>query len=155
MESVASAAQRIAAGEARLLLAGGIESMSQIPLLYTFEYGAWMEGMMRTKTPASAASARSSRFRPHMLRPRIAIAEGLTDLVCGLNMGQTAERLAQEFRIGRDRQDAYALQSHQRAVAARERLREEIVPVFAAPRSEPVTTTSAHATTRRSKRWPS
>jgi len=137
MESVASAAQRIQAGEARLLLAGGIESMSQIPLLYTFEYGAWMEGMMRTKTPLQRLRA-FMRFRPHMLRPRIAIAEGLTDLVCGLNMGQTAERLAQEFRIGRDRQDAYALQSHHRAVAARERLREEIVPVFAAPRSEPV-----------------
>src|SRR4030095_880609 len=111
--------------------------MSQIPLLYSFEYGAWLEGMMRAKTPFQRLRA-LARFRPHMLRPRIALAEGLTDLVCGLNMGQTAEGLAREFKIGRDRQDAYALQSHHRAVAARERLREEIVPVFAAPRSEPV-----------------
>jgi acetyl-CoA acetyltransferase family protein len=45
-------------------------------------------------------------------------------------MGQTAEILSGEFRIGREAQDEYALVSHQRAIAARERLREEIVPVF-------------------------
>ena len=73
-----------------------------------------------------------------MLTPRIALAEGLTDLVCGLNMGQTAEVLAREFRITREQQDEFALASHQRAVAARERLREEIVPVFPAPGYETV-----------------
>ena len=75
-----------------------------------------------------------ARFRPRMLAPRIALAEGLTDLVCGLNMGQTAEVLAREFRVTRERQDAFALQSHHRAIAGRDKLREEIVPVFAAPR---------------------
>jgi acetyl-CoA acetyltransferase family protein len=73
-----------------------------------------------------------------MLRPRIALVEGLTDHVCGLNMGQTAEVLAREFRIDRRRQDEFALTSHQRAVAARERLREEITPVFPAPDHEMV-----------------
>jgi acetyl-CoA acyltransferase len=53
-------------------------------------------------------------------------------------MGETAEVLARRFRISRDEQDAYALRSHQRAVAARERLREEIAPVFPVPRLEPV-----------------
>jgi acetyl-CoA acetyltransferase family protein len=92
---------------------------------------------MRAKSPVQKLQA-FSRFRPRMLAPRIALAEGLTDLVCGLNMGQTAEVLAREFRITRERQDGFALQSHHRAVAGREKLREEIVPVFAAPRSEPV-----------------
>ena len=137
MEAVATAAQRIVAGEAKLVLAGGTESMSQIPLLYSFEYGAWLEGMMRSKTPLQRLAA-FVRFRPRMLRPRLALAEGLTDLVCGLNMGQTAEVLAREYRITREQQDAFALQSHHRAVAARPRLREEIAPVFAAPRAEPV-----------------
>jgi acetyl-CoA acetyltransferase family protein len=73
-----------------------------------------------------------------MLAPRIALAEGLTDLVCGLNMGQTAEVLAREFRITREQQDAFALQSHVRALAGKERLREEIVPVFAPPGYEAV-----------------
>jgi acetyl-CoA acetyltransferase family protein len=132
MESVADAAYRIAAGRARLVMAGGVESMSQMPLQYTFEYAEWLEGLMRAKTPFAKLGA-LTRFRPRMLTPRIALVEGLTDLVCGLNMGQTAEVLAREFRIRRERQDEFALMSHQRAIAGRERLRDEIVPVFPAP----------------------
>jgi acetyl-CoA C-acetyltransferase/acetyl-CoA acyltransferase len=137
MEAVASALYRIAAGDAKLVLAGGMESMSQIPLQYTAEYAGWLEGLMRAKTPVAKLGA-LARFRFAMLRPRIAIAEGLTDLVCGLNMGQTAELVARDFRITREEQDAFALQSHLRALAGRERLREEIVPVFAAPGYEAV-----------------
>ncbi|HTR97291.1 MAG TPA: acetyl-CoA C-acyltransferase [Candidatus Acidoferrales bacterium] len=135
MEAVASALYRIAAGDARLVLAGGMENMTQIPLQFRSSYADWLEGLMRAKTPLARVSA-FARFRPAMLQPRIALAEGLTDLVCGLNMGQTAEVLAREFRIDRDAQDEYALRSHQRAIAARERLREEIAPVFAAPTYE-------------------
>ena len=137
MESVASAAQRIAAGDAKLVLAGGTESMSQMPLLFGPEYAAWIEGLMRAKSPVQKLKA-LTRFKPGMLKPRIGLAEGLTDYVCGLNMGMTAEVLSREFRIPRDRQDQYALLSHERTVAAREKLREEIVPMFPAPRHEMV-----------------
>jgi acetyl-CoA acetyltransferase family protein len=137
MESVADAAYRIQAGAARLVLAGGMESMSQIPLQYTYEYAEWLGGLMRAKTPVEKLGA-AARFHPRLLRPRIALAEGLTDYVCGLNMGQTAEVLAREFHIDRQRQDEFALVSHQRAVAARDRLREEIAPVFPAPLFEMV-----------------
>jgi acetyl-CoA acetyltransferase family protein len=137
MEAVADGLCRLAAGEAHLVLAGGMESMSQIPLLYSFEYSEWLEGLMRAKTPLQKLGA-FARFRPSMLTPRIAIAEGLTDLVCGLNMGQTAEVLSREFRIPRERQDAYALDSHQKAIAARPRLREEIAPMFPPPKHEMV-----------------
>ena len=137
MESVADACYRIAAGDAKRVIAGGMESMSQIPLQYPYEYGTWLEGLMRAKTPLAKLGAFGS-FKAGYLKPRIALAEGLTDLVCGLNMGQTAEVLAQEFRIGREAQDAFALQSHVRAIAAREKLREEIVPVFPAPAYEAV-----------------
>lgn len=137
MEAVANACHRIGSGDAKLVLAGGMESMSQIPLQYTFEYADFLEGLMRARTPFQKLAA-MLKFKPRMLTPRIAIAEGLTDLVCGLNMGQTAEVLSREFRITRERQDAFALQSHQRAVAAREKLREEIVPVYPGPGYEPV-----------------
>ena len=137
MEAVASAAQRIGAGDAKLVLAGGTESMSQIPLLYNFEYAGWLESLMRARNGLQKAAV-LSRFKPSMLTPRIGLAEGLTDLVCGLNMGQTAEVLSREFRITRERQDQFALMSHQRAAAAREKLREEIVPLFPAPRHEMV-----------------
>ena len=137
MEAVAAAAYRIQAGAAQLVLAGGMESMSQMPLLYTSAYGEWLEGLMRAKTPGQKLGV-LTRFRPHMLAPRTALVEGLTDYVCGLNMGQTAEVLSREFRITRVEQDRYALASHQRAIAARERLREEIVPVFPGPDYEMV-----------------
>jgi len=132
MEAVAAAAYRIQAGSARLVLAGGMESMSQMPLLFTSAYADWLEGLMRAKSPVQKLGV-LTRFRPRMLAPRIALVEGLTDYVCGLNMGQTAEVLSREFRISRLDQDRYALASHQRAVAARERLREEIAPIFPAP----------------------
>jgi acetyl-CoA acetyltransferase family protein len=137
MEAVADACYRITAGDADLVLAGGMESMSQIPLHFQPEYADWMAGLMRAKTPAAKLAA-AGRFRLRMLNPRIALAEGLTDLVCGLNMGETAEVLAREFRIPRGAQDEFALASHQRAVAARPRLREETTPVFPAPGFEPV-----------------
>jgi acetyl-CoA acetyltransferase family protein len=133
MEAVASALYRIAAGDAKLVMAGGMENMTQIPLHFSPEYSEWLEGLVRAKTPLQKLGA-FARFRPGLLAPRIALAEGLTDLVCGLNMGQTAEVLAREFRVDRGQQDAFALRSHERAIAAREALREEIVPVFAAPK---------------------
>jgi acetyl-CoA C-acetyltransferase/acetyl-CoA acyltransferase len=137
MEAVADAVHRVAGGQGSLYLAGGMESMSQIPLMYTLEYGEWLEGLMRAKSPAHKLAA-FARFRPRMLVPRISLMEGLTDITCGLNMGQTAEMLAREFRITRERQDEFALASHQRTVAARDRLREEIVPLFPAPGYEMV-----------------
>ncbi|HYV26961.1 MAG TPA: thiolase family protein, partial [Candidatus Eisenbacteria bacterium] len=69
-------------------------------------------------------------FRPSDFQPRIGLLLGLTDPVSGLNMGETAEVLAREFALTRDEQDAFALQSHQRAMAARGKLAEEIFPAF-------------------------
>jgi acetyl-CoA C-acetyltransferase/acetyl-CoA acyltransferase len=137
MEAVANALYRIAAGDAKRVIAGGMESMSQIPLMYPYEYGVWLESLMRAKTPLAKLGV-FAKFRPALLAPRIALAEGLTDLVCGLNMGQTAEVLSREFRITREAQDAFALQSHVRALAASDRLREEIAPMFPAPGYEAV-----------------
>ena len=60
-------------------------------------------------------------FRPSDFQPRIGLQLGLTDPVCGLNMGDTAEVLAREFEISRELQDSFALESHARAVAAQEK----------------------------------
>jgi acetyl-CoA acyltransferase len=85
---------------------------------------------MRAKSPMQKLGV-FTRFRPAMLAPRIALVEGLTDYVCGLNMGQTAEVLSREFRITRERQDEFALRSHQRAISAIEKghFKNEIVPL--------------------------
>src|SRR5437667_1377447 len=71
-----------------------------------------------------------ARFTASDFRPRVGLQLGLTDPVCGLNMGETAEVLAREFAISRELQDAFALESHIRAAAAREKLAEEICPMY-------------------------
>ncbi len=139
MEAVAVAADRIRAGRARLVLAGGTESMSQAPLLFPPGYGAWLEDLSRARGPGPRAAA-ALRFRPALLRPRSALLEALRDPVSGLGMGETAERLAREFALPRARQDEYALLSHERAVAAAGSRREEIVPVFPPPACEVLAT---------------
>jgi len=99
LQSIAQGADRIAAGGARAILAGGLESMSLVP----------MTG--------------------HVFRPSPQLAEVLPEAY--IAMGHTAERVAEQFGVARADQDAFALQSHQRALAAASagRFREEIVPV--------------------------
>ncbi len=128
LESVVDAAYRIAAGDADAIVAGGVESMSNIPLLYSKEGREVFAEVFTAKDLARRVGA-AAKFRPRHFRPEIGLQMGLTDPVCGLNMGETAELLAKEHGISREEQDAFALRSHQRAAAARARLAEEIVPV--------------------------
>ena len=134
MESIAQAYERVASGQADLVIAGGTESMSRIPLHVSEGMTKVFERLMRAKTPLARAGALAT-FRPKDLSPVVALAEGLTDPISGLNMGETADLLAREFGISREAQDDFALTSHRRAVAAQEsgRFGEEIVPVFSAP----------------------
>ncbi len=107
--------------------------MSNIPFYFSKEYQEILTEISRAKT-LSAKLQGFAKIRPHhFLVPRIGLQLGLTDPVCGLNMGQTAEVLAKEFGITRREQDEFSLASHQKAMAAREILREEIVPVIPGP----------------------
>lgn len=128
MQAITSAAEKILSRQSKVVLAGGTESMSQMPLLFPQSMGRWMLSMLKARSvPAKLAAL--SRFRPSYLKPRVALEIGLSDGYVGLNMGETAEVLAREFGIRREEQDAYAFESHKRAVAARSTLREEIVPL--------------------------
>ena len=135
MEAIANAAVKIAAGEGSCYLIGGAEAMSSYPLMYNYRATKWFERMMRSKTLLQRASTLLS-VRPSMFAPRIAIKDGLTDGYSGLMMGNTAENVARRFGITRAEADAYAVESHHRAAAAREsgRLGREIVPVVAPPK---------------------
>ncbi len=140
LESIAQAHQKIAAGDADLIIAGGAESMSRIPLYMSEGLTHMFERLARAKSPGDKLAALST-VRPRDLKPRIALVEGLTDPVSGLNMGETAEILAKEFGVSREAQDDFALQSHRRTVAAMEsgRMAQEMVPVFAPPYRQAVT----------------
>jgi len=132
-EAITQAAQMMAAEQAEVAIVGGAESMSQIPLLFNHQAAKKFGMLMRCKTPKQKLATLAS-FRPADFKPRIGLQLGLTDPSCGLNMGQTAENIARHYHISRDEQDAYSVQSHLKAVAARERLAEEICPVYHAGR---------------------
>jgi acetyl-CoA acetyltransferase family protein len=137
IQAIVSAFHRIEAGAADVIVAGGVESMSRIPFQLGQEFTDDVMRLRRARAlPQRLAALWTARLGD--LRPVSALELGLRDAICGLNMGETAEVLARRFHVTRQDQDAYALESHRRSVAARERLRQEIVPVYPPPRYQPV-----------------
>lgn len=129
MEAVAQGFMAIASGQADVVVAGGTESMSNIPLFFSDSL---------KNVFMSAAFARNmgqrlqalSKFKLSSLKPVIGLEEGLRDPVSGMMMGLTGERLARDFGITRKMQDEFALRSHQKAFAAKAKFAEEIVPAY-------------------------
>ncbi len=142
MESITTAADRINAGQSRIILAGGVESMSNIPLLFAKGMSTYLSRVARAKTLRDKIVSFSG-FRPSLLKPEIGLVKGLTDPVSGMIMGLTAEVLAGEFRITREEQDEYALRSHSLAVEATDNgvFADEIVPVPLSPDYDKVVST--------------
>ena len=129
MESVISAWLAIRDGRSDVVIAGGTESMSNVPLLWDRRV---MDLLLEWNRGGALQKLKLlGKLRPSLLRPVPGLELGLKDPTCGLNMGETAEVLAREFDISREEQDAYALMSHQRAAAAWERcfMKGEVVPV--------------------------
>jgi acetyl-CoA C-acetyltransferase/acetyl-CoA acyltransferase len=139
-EAVTQAAEKIAAGRGDIFLVGGTESMSHYPLLYSDGATRKFTTLAHAKTLPKKLAA-LLRFRPADFSPRISLQLGLTDPVCGLNMGQTAELLARDWKLSRDAQDHFALRSHQRATAARDRFAAEITAVYPPVSREPAAVT--------------
>lgn len=132
MEALSQAFVKIALGRSDVIFAGGVENMSQMPLLFGKEMTDFFIDMMKAKTPADKIKI-ATQFRIPYLSPVIAIEQGLTDPFCGKNMGQTAETIAKEFKITRLQQDEFANDSHRRATMAMEagKFTEEILPLIA------------------------
>ena len=130
LEAVAQAYLKIASGRCNVIVAGGVENMTQMPLIFSKPMTELFINAMRAKTPLAKLKVLMG-FRLPYLAPIIAVEQGLTDPFCGLNMGQTAETLAREFGITRAQQDTFANRSHQRAIKAQVegRFRDEIVPI--------------------------
>jgi acetyl-CoA C-acetyltransferase/acetyl-CoA acyltransferase len=137
LEAIVEGAYRIQAGDADLVVAAAVESMSRIPFLFSDEAQQIWTEIGRSRT-IGARLAGFARFRPRHFKPVIALQLGLTDPVSGLNMGQTAEVLAREFEVTRDEQDRFALRSHELAAAAwaAGRMQAEVIPVPVPPRYE-------------------
>jgi acetyl-CoA C-acetyltransferase/acetyl-CoA acyltransferase len=138
-QAITDAYNQIVLGQSDIVVAGGVESMSNVPLHFPDEFADVMADLSRARSIPGKVTA-AAQFRPGHLKPVVALAEGLTDPVCGLNMGETAEVLARELSISRRAQDEFALRSHQRAAAAWAdgRFADEVVPVFVPPAYENV-----------------
>jgi acetyl-CoA C-acetyltransferase/acetyl-CoA acyltransferase len=129
-EALTQASEKFAAERGSVFVVGGTESMSQIPLLFKQSTAAKFAALSKAKSFGQRFRVFAS-FRPSDFQPRVGLQLGLTDPVCGLNMGETAEVLAREFGITREEQDEFALESHRRALAAHDKFAEEICPVYA------------------------
>ncbi|HVS19011.1 MAG TPA: acetyl-CoA C-acyltransferase [Planctomycetota bacterium] len=129
LEAVTSAATAIEAGRGELYLCAGVEVMSRYPLTYGPEMTQLFADLAKARTPVARVAV-LARFRPRFLKPVVSLMEGLTDPTCGLIMGRTAEILAREWGISREQSDRFAVESHNRAEAARDagRFAREIVP---------------------------
>ena len=131
MEAITSAANKINAGEANIILSVATESMSNTPLLFSKKFQNFLMRFSRAKKAYERIKILSS-LNFSDFRPVVALLKALKDPTINMNMGQTAEVLAREFHISRQMQDEYALMSHSRAsiAAASGVLKSEIVPVI-------------------------
>ena len=138
-QAITNAADQIALGHADTVLAGGVESLSDIPVLHSRRFGQILVEAGKAKSLAGRLGA-LARTRPRDLVPVTpAVAEPST----GETMGQSAEKMAKENGISREAQDRLALMSHQRAAAATAdgRLTAEIAPWFGGPGMDRIVTT--------------
>lgn len=131
MEAITTATSKILNDEAEIILAGGVESMSNIPLLFNEKMTNFFAKLFKSRTLGQRLSTLLS-FRLNFLKPIIGITQGLTDPISGLIMGCTAENVAKDFKITRSQQDEFSAISHNRAENATKNdiFKEEIIPVF-------------------------
>ena len=127
-QAITSGAEQIALGLADVVIAGGAESLTDIPILFSDEMRDALVAASKARSLGDRVKAFAS-IRPKHLAP---IAPAIAEPTTGLTMGQSAEKMAQENGISREEQDRWALRSHQLAWAATQdgRLTAEIAPVF-------------------------
>ena len=130
-QAIATAADMIHRGYADTVIAGGSESLSDIPILFSKKFSDALLTASKQKTITGKLGA-FAKIRPKDLAPDApAIAESTT----GLSMGESAEKMAKENGISREAQDKFALQSHKRAAAATAsgRFKDEVMTVIVPP----------------------
>lgn len=136
LEAIANGADKIILGHDEIVIAGGTESMSNLPIIIRRSFKDFLQRLSKAKTFGQRIPILFG-FRPSFLIPEI---PEIADPLCGLSMGQTAEVLAREFRITREEQDRFALMSQQRTekAIAEGYLAEEIIPVPVPPKYDAI-----------------
>ena len=137
-QAITNAHDQILLGHADIVLAGGVESLSDIPILHSRR----MSQILVAASKAKSALERLRLFASVHLRDLTPVSPAIAEPSTGETMGQSAEKMAKENGISRDAQDRLALMSHQRAAAATAdgRLPAEIAPWFGGPDMDQVAT---------------
>ena len=138
-QAITDAADQIVLGHVEVAIAGGSESLSNIPILHS-------RGMSDILVAASKAKSMPQRLQTlARIRPKdlVPIAPAIAEPTTGESMGESAEKMAKINHIPREEQDHFALRSHRLAAAgiADGRLTAEIAPVYVPPKYETVATT--------------
>lgn len=152
MESISQGFEKIKSGTMDIVVAGGTENMSQMPVLLPQKFQDLFGKLFAAKGPSQAFPLLFQLFKYDLKQlkalatanqrddffPVIAVMKGLTDPFVGINMGQTAEILAKEWGLSREEQDRFAMRSHHLAARATKegRMKEEIAPFALAPKYE-------------------
>lgn len=126
--AITTAADKIRAQTATSLVAGGVESLSNVPLTLAPSFARRLIRASSAKTPLAKVQT-LSHVRPHDLVP---VAPAIKETSTGLTMGQSAEHMAQVNGITREEQDAFAIASHRNALQGWSdgRLASEVTPVY-------------------------
>lgn len=127
-QAIVNAADQIMLGRADVVLAGGAESLSDIPILHSRRFSQ----LLVEASKARSLGQRLGILARTRLRDLVPVTPAIAEPSTGESMGQSAEKMAQENGIRREDQDQVALRSHQRAAAATAdgRLPAEIAPWF-------------------------
>jgi acetyl-CoA acyltransferase len=136
-QAITDAADQIALGYADVIVAGGAESLSNVPILHS-------RGMSDALVAASKAKTFGGRVRAlAKVRPRdlVPITPAIAEPSTGESMGESAEKMAKINHIPREEQDQFALRSHRLAAAGTQdgRLTAEIAPLFVPPKFDAMT----------------
>ncbi len=133
-QAITDAADQIVLGHIDVAIAGGAETLSNVPMLHQQGFTDAMVKASKSKTIGGRASA-VAKIRPRDLVP---IAPAIAEPSTGETMGQSAEKMAKLNGITREDQDQFALRSHRMAAAgtADGRLTAEIMPVYVPPKFE-------------------
>ena len=137
-QAITDAADQILLGHHDVVIAGGAESLSNVPILHSRGMSDKLVAFSRAKGPAQQLRILGS-IRPKDLVP---ITPAIAEPSTGETMGQSAEKMAKINHIAREGQDQFALRSHRLAAAGTEdgRLTAEIMAVYVPPKYEVVLT---------------
>jgi acetyl-CoA C-acetyltransferase len=131
MQSIDTAYRYIGEGFSDLVLAGGAESLSHAPLVFSASAVNWFARLFGARDIGAKLVAMLG-LRPSFFKPVIGLERGLTDPITDLNMGQTAELVGHLFRVTRRQADEYAAESQQQLARAQKdgTFAVEIEPAF-------------------------